>query len=229
MMMRHVFAAAFLTAPCAVQAQEFALPEGCTAYLTIQSVSCSVGHHFTCEGDAPGNQRRVDIGEDGLSYFGMIDSETQWLESTYLGTGHSEFLEDDPADPASITELLEIGANSFDFITNSDEVGPTRYVGADLLVGETVVIDGVELQRTEYVIRAENAAGETMWSSTGQEFISEEWRMFLSGVGRTEVGDEVFEDDGSPQEFILPGESGFLSRFPKYGCGITESSFEVLR
>lgn len=209
-------------------AQEFSLPEGCTAYLTVQSVACSVGHHFTCEGDPDGNQRRVDISDNGVTYFGMVDSETQWIESTYLTTGHSERLEDDPADRASLTELIEIGANSFDFVTLSDEVGETRYVGADLLTGETAVIDGVELIRTEYVIRAENADGEIIWTSTGNEFISPEWRMFLSGTGRTEVDGDIFEDDHTPREFIMPGEAGFLSRFPKYGCGVTESSFAPL-
>jgi len=209
-------------------AQEFSLPDGCEAFLTVQSVSCSVGHHFICEGDAPGQQRRVDIGPDGVTYFGLIDAETQWLESTFLTTGHSERLEDDPADPASFTELLEIGASSFDFVTLSDELGPTRYVGADLLTGETVTIDGVELLRTEYIIRAENAQGDIMWQATGNEYISPEWRMFLAGSGRTDVDGEIFEDDRSPQEFILPGEPGFLSRYPKYACGVTEGSYEVL-
>lgn len=211
-----------------VVAQEFTLPVGCTAYLTVQSVSCDVGHHFTCEGDAPGNQRRVSLNDDGVTYFGMIDAETQWVESSYLFTGHSERLGADPADPASFTELLEIGANSFDFITLSDEIGETRYVGADLLTGETVVIDGVELLQTEYIIRSENAAGEVIWSATGNEYISPEWRIFLAGAGRTELNGEIFEDDDSPAEFILPGEPGFLSRFPKYGCGVTESSFAPL-
>ena len=211
-----------------VAAQEFSLPEGCTAYLTVQSVACSVGHHFTCEGDPEGHQRRVDIGEDGVTYFGMIDSETQWIESTYLTTGHTERLEAIPADRASFTELLEIGANSFDFVTLSEELGETRYVGADILTGETVVIDGIELLRTEYIIRAENASGEVMWSASGNEYISPEWRMFLAGSGRTEVNGTVFEDDHSPQEFIFPDEAGFLSRFPKYNCGVTESSFAPL-
>ena len=114
-------------------AQEFSLPDGCEAYLTVQSMSCSVSHHFTCEGDAPGLQRRVEVGLDGVTFFGMIDSETQWMESTFVTSGHSERLEDDPADRASFTELLEIGASSFDFVTLADELGPARYVGADLL------------------------------------------------------------------------------------------------
>ncbi len=206
-------------------AQEFSLPEECTAYLTVQSVACSVGHHFTCEGDPEGHQRRVDIDEGGLTYFGEIDAETQWIASTFVTSGHSERLEENPADPASFTELLEIGASSFDFVTLSEELGPTRYVGADLLTGESVVIDGVELLRTQYIIRAENAAGEIMWEAEGNEYISPEWRMFLAGSGVTTVGEDVFEDDRSPREFIFPGEAGFLSRNPKYGCGVTESSW----
>lgn len=225
-MRKMIIALALMPAP--VLAQEFSLPDGCEAFLTVQSISCSVGHHFICEGDPEGHQRRVDIGPDGLTYFGMIDEETQWIESTFLTTGHSERLEEDPTDPASFTELLEIGASSFDFVTLSEELGPTRYVGADLLTGEEVTIDGVDLLRTEYIIRAENAAGDVIWSATGNEYIHPDWRMFLAGSGRTEVDGEVFEDDRSPQEFIFPGEPGFLTRFPKYACGVTEMSFEVI-
>ena len=62
-------------------AQEFGLPAGCTAYLTVQNRSCAVEHHFTCEGDADGTQRRVSLSEDGMTYMGQIDAETQWLQS----------------------------------------------------------------------------------------------------------------------------------------------------
>lgn len=205
----------------------YTLPEGCTAYMTMQSASCSVGHYFTCEGDEEGSQRRVEFDREGVSYVGQIDGETQWLISSYRDTGHTEVLEDDPADRASFTELLEEGISTYDFRTLSDEIGPMRYVGADILTGETVTIDGVELVQTEYTIRMEDPSGQVLFSTAGREFVSVEWRVFFGGVSTLMTEQGEVERDNSPVEFILPGEPGFLSSSPKYGCGATDSSWET--
>ena len=58
--MRHlVILLPFLTplpgAVFAQTAQTFSLPGGCTAYLTVQMSSCTVSHHFTCDGDPAGS------------------------------------------------------------------------------------------------------------------------------------------------------------------------------
>jgi hypothetical protein len=200
-------------------APTFALPTGCTAYVTVQMKSCSVSHHFTCEGDPEGLQRRVDLGEEGVSYFGAIDAETQWIESFHMFTGHSERLEDDPVDRASFTELTTNGADSYDFQTLSDEIGTTRYVGQDTLTGQTVTIDGVTLDETEYNITAYDSGGGMIWQSRGREYISREWRMFLSGQSTITTPDDEFDTDDSPMEFVFPDEPGFLAARPKFGCG----------
>ncbi len=205
----------------------FQPPAGCTAYVTIQSAACSVSHHFTCEGDPEGWQRRVDMDEQGITYFGAIDSETKWMESHHVLSAHSEFLEAAPADPASATELFADGEDAWDFITTSPEIGSTRYTGYDRLTGETVTIDGVTLDRTEYQLTATDAQGNELWRSTGNEYISRDWRMFLSGISSIAVGEEVEETDDTPEEFILPGERGFLSVSPKYGCGEVLSRLEA--
>ncbi|MDP5360196.1 MAG: hypothetical protein NWR52_08700, partial [Paracoccaceae bacterium] len=59
----------------------FSLPAGCDAYLTVQSESCQVDHHFTCQADPADYQRRVSLDETGLTYVGEIDGETQWISS----------------------------------------------------------------------------------------------------------------------------------------------------
>ncbi len=217
---------AALATPGAAQ-DTVSLPEGCTAYLTMQGASCSVSHYFTCEDDAAGTQRRVELDLDGVSYFGQIDAETQWLISTYRDTGHTETLEDDPADRASFTELLEEGISTFDFRTLSDELGPLRYVGVDQLTGESVTIDGVDLLATEYIIRVENDAGEVLFTSEGDEFISPEWRTFFGGISRLSGNGGEVVNDSTPIEFLMPGEPGFLTPQPKYGCGATESGWRA--
>lgn len=225
--MRLAIAAALILSPtlAAAQARTFSLPQGCTAYLTVQSKACQVSHHFTCEGDPEGLQRRVDLDEEGVSYIGAIDAEAQWMESFHVNAGYSERLGDNPADPASFSELTATNRDSYDFTMVSDQIGTTRFVGEDTLTGEVVTIDGVTLDRTAYQIRAIAEDGTELWRAEGNEFISREWRMFLSGVSRYSTPNGDFEDDNSPVEFIFPGDAGFLSANPKFGCGVVMSSW----
>lgn len=215
-----------IAAPAAAQ-DTFKLPEGCDAYVTIQSRECTVSHHFTCTGDLEGHQRRVDLGEEAVLYTGMIDAEAQWISSWFPNTAHGEVLEDSPADPASFSELLATGEDTYDFRTLSDEIGPTRYVGRDALTGATEVIDGVTLRQTEYAIVAYGPDGAEVWRSSGNEWVSEEWRMFLSGTSTIITPAETWDSDESPVEFIFPGEPGFLSANPKYDCGLMMSKLEI--
>lgn len=206
----------------------FQLPAGCTAYLTVQSRDCTVDHHFTCSEDAPGVQRRVSLDESGMTYLGSIDAETQWLESFHPLSSHAERLEDQPADRASFSGLLATGEDSYDFRTLSDEIGTTRYVGRDSLTGRTVTIDGITLDETAYEIEALDEAGDVLWSSRGNEYISRDWQMFLSGTSRISTPSDSYDRDGTPVEFIFPGEPGFQSINPKHGCGATLSSLPLL-
>lgn len=206
-------------APRGASTRLFQPPAGCTAYLTVQSRDCTVSHHFTCDADPDGWQRSVEMDEGGVSYFGAIDAETQWMESNRVLLGSRETLAPDPADPASFSELVATSRDSFDFVTLSDSYGETRYVGEDRLTGQTTEIDGVTLERTAFKMRALDAGGVEIYSAEGQQFISREWGMFLGGVSTNYVGGEVEELDNTPVEFVLPGEDGFLSATPKHGCG----------
>ncbi|MCK0120608.1 MAG: hypothetical protein ABJO29_16385 [Yoonia sp.] len=205
-------------------AEVFELPAGCDAYLTIQTEACSVDHIFTCEGDAEGHQRRISIGENGVTYAGEIDEETQWVESFHVGSGHVERLEAEPRDRASFSELVEMGIDTYDFMTESEEVGKTRYVGQDSLTGEQITIDGVVLDQTQYNITAYDEAGDVKWASEGNEYISQRFNMFLAGSSKVTTENGTFDNDDNPVEFIFPGEPGFLSANPKHGCGETLSS-----
>lgn len=219
-----------LVAPLGAQAEQvFNLPAGCTAYLTVQEVSCSVDHHFRCEGDPEGTQRRVSLDEDRMTYMGQIDAETQWLESYHPLSPHTETLAPKPVDPASFSDLIANNVDDYDFRTLSKEIGVTRYVGQDTLTGRTVTIDGVTLEETTFDIVAMSPEGTTLWSSKGREFINREWRMFLSGTGTITNSTETFERDNTPMEFIFPGEAGFLSTKPKYGCGALMSQAPELQ
>ena len=224
MIARPLITTLVLTAGPALAADTFALPQGCEAFVTIQSRSCSVEHHFTCAGDPEGVKRRVSLNEDGLTYVGSTDRNAQWLASFYPFTGHSEELEASPADPASLTDLLANGVDTYDFRTQSAEIGTTRYVGQDRLTGQVVTIDDVALQQTEYNITAFGPDGNELWSSQGNEFVNADWRTFIGGTGTVTVPDGPFDKDDRPVQFIYPGEAGFLSANPKFDCGAVLSS-----
>lgn len=201
----------------------FSMPEGCTAFLTVQSENCEVDHHFRCSFDPEGNQRRVSLDEEGMTYAGMIDRETQWIESFHVRGGHREMLEENPDEPASFSDLTSSGIDDYDFRTLSEQIGETRYVGQDTLTGREVTIDGVTLEETTYDLTAYDEQGNELWSSKGNEYISREWNMFLSGTGTITTPNGTFDRSSRPVEFIFPGEPGFLSANPKHGCGATIS------
>lgn len=229
--MRVAIALVLLAGPAFAQSgpDRFSLPAGCTAFVTIQNKSCEVEHHFTCTGDAAGMKRRVSLDEQGMTYAGQIDAEAQWIVSFHALAGITEMLEPDPVDRASLTELLATNLDTYDFRTLSAEVGETRYVGQDSLTGRQITIDGVTLDETAYQITAYDGSGTEVWSSEGNEFVSRDWRMFLSGTNTITTPDETFPMDGTPVEFIFPGDPGFLSSRPKYDCGLAISSADTFK
>lgn len=226
--MKQALALICLAVPATAQ-ETFSLPVGCDAYLTVQSASCQVEHYFACTDDPADFQRRVSLDEGGMTYAGVIDGEAQWINSFYARSGHSERLAPNPADPASLSELIATGVDTYDFETRSDQIGTTRYVGQDSLTGRQITIDDVTLDETAYEITGYNAAGDVLWESRGNEFISRNWRMFLSGTSRITTPNGTFDTDDRPVEFIYPGEPGFLSAQPKHGCGVAISSADTLK
>lgn len=216
-----------LLAASPIAAQQFTLPEGCEGYLTLQTKSCSVSHYFTCAEDQNGEQRRASLDEEGLTYVGRISSEAEWLESFHLRTGHTERMSSRSSDPMSMSELLANDIDTWDFVTESREIGDSQYVGFDRLTGESVEIDGVPLLRTEYALTAYDGDGNEIWKSEGAEYVSVEWRMFIGGTSSYITSDDRFDSDDTPVEFIFPGEPGYLSVNPKYGCGLQMSSFDA--
>jgi hypothetical protein len=212
--------AVFLLLPMSGAAQTpVTLPAGCDAYVTIQKRSCIVSHIFTCDADPEGHQRRVDYDETGMTYMGRIDSETQWIESFHASSDNTERLAPSPADPASFSELIETGVDSWDFQTTSDRYSVTAYRGFDRLTGQQITVDGITLDETEFEVTVTDGFGEFLWAVEGREYIHRDWRIFLSGVRTVTTVTDEYQTDGRPVEFIFPGEPGFLSAEPIHECG----------
>lgn len=190
-------------------------PEGCEAFMTVQSKQCRVSHYYRCSADAPGDQWRVDLDQNGPYFRSRIDSEAQWVESY---DPIQQILAPAPADPASFSELLASGLDTWDFgLLKADGTG-SRAVGHDRLTGRTIVIDGIALSETEVEFTEYDLAGNVTSRSRGNEYLHPEWRMFFAGPEEIEVDGQWLQSDGSPVSFIFPGEPGYLSTQPIYDC-----------
>jgi hypothetical protein len=215
-----------LAAPAA-SAQTFTPPQGCTGFLTVQARGCKVSNHYRCDGDAPGEQWRVDFDAEGPYFLSKIDFETQWVLSVDLMSGSEQTLSPNPADPASFSGLLATGTDTYDFGQTPDSGQPTRVRGFDTLTGRKVVIDGVELEETNFELRELQADGSLLHAGRGKEYIHRAWRLFFSGPSEWDGGDGYQPVDRSPVTFAQPGEAGFMAAKPEYDCDAQLASLRV--
>ena len=206
-------------------AGSFTPPEGCTTFMTVQSKGCRVSNHYTCEADPAGDQWRADYDQEGVYFLSRIDSEAQWVESIEIDPPSRQTLDPNPADPASFSDLLATGNDSYIFGLSKDTGDRTRVRGADRLTGKQVVIDGITLQQTEFNFTETDTSGNVLRRSRGNEYIHPEWRLFFSGPSQWDGGDGTYLPiDGSPVQFIFPGEPGFASTQPLFDCDAVMSS-----
>lgn len=216
---------AALAALCALpaSARPWAAPEGCEIHLTVQARACRVSNHFRCTQDPPGDQWRADFDQDGLFFLSRIDDEAQWVESVSAGGIFGDDLREEllpgAADPASLSELLATGADTYSFDLDRSDGLVSRVEGFDRLTGESVTIDGVTLLQTEFEFTQTDEDGIVIRRARGNEFVSDELRTFFAGPGEADLGDgEWLPIDGSPVRFIFPGDEGFATTEPAYEC-----------
>lgn len=221
-MIKHwmILTALAAATPAAAQ-QSFAAPEGCEALLTVQYKSCVMTNIWRCDADDPGDQWIALLTQGGVFSVQRVDDEFQWIEAFKL-TGNERLIT--PAmDPASLTDLFATQIDTWDF-TLETETGTERNVGFDMLTGETVLIDGEELLRTEYQGRTLDGDGNEIEASSGRQFVSEKHRLFFFGESWVD-GDPENVIDMSPVTFIYPGEPGFFAATPKYECNEIDAGF----
>ena len=225
--MRIFIIATMLLGATPALAGTWSAPEGCEAFMTVQSKACRVSHYYTCQGDAPGEQWRVDIDQEGPFFYSKIDAEAQWVESY---DPIKQTLDANPADPASFSELLASGLDTWDFTLSKADGSASRAAGYDRLTGKTVVIDGISLSQTEVEFTEYDRDGNVIRQSRGNEYAHPDWRLFFAGPGETDLGDgQWLPIDGSPVDFIFPEEEGFLASQPIYDCDALTAELPVWR
>jgi len=223
---RIIFTFFVLTGPSL--AAEFQTPDGCDAFLTVQNRGCEVSVYYRCSADPAGHQWREDFGINGKTYEALIDAEGRWLQSKSFASGVSKVLTGEEPDRASLSGLLSTGYDSMEFEQTDSEGVIHHYKGYDKLTGETAVIDNVPLKRTEFSFTETDDTGNFVRTVTGNEYVSDEFARFFGGRYVVEEADgERYPVDGSPMDFILPGETGFGSTIPLYECRDMMSSLET--
>lgn len=210
--------------PVVAGERTFVPPEGCEAHLTAQLNECRVEHHYTCA-DTGGDRFRIVYTEGGPNFLSRIDAEAQWLSSVSLPDGAvTETVR--PADaPLDVSALLARGEHPFDFVERWPNGRLVRATGWDRIVQRGVLVAGEVLHRTVFEVAfTDEADGTLIETYTGAEYVSERWHRFFSGKGTSVVGGVSSSFDRSPREFVEPGEEGFLTVTPKYGCGVLMSA-----
>ena len=229
-MRKFIILACLVTLASPTLADTWAVPEGCEAFMTVQAKQCRVSNHYRCAADPAGDQWRADFDQEGVFFFSRIDSEGQWVESFTLNPTVRQVLDPVRADSASFSELLATGIDTWDFGMTRDDGSASGARGYDRLTGKTVVIDGITLQETEVEFIESDVMGNTLRRARGKEYIHSDWRLFFAGPGETDLGDgQWLAIDGSPVEFIFPGEDGFLATQPKYDCDVLSAGLPIWR
>lgn len=231
----QILTAALIFAGCAtplaaqVVNDRFAVPEGCTAFLTVQSRSCLISHHWRCDADPEGTHWRATLDQDGAFYLNYADAEFRWLRAFNLRSGAVDTLIEPEDDPASMSALLETGRDTMAFSIRAETQGSVfqrDYTGFDALTGASVTIDGEVLLVTEFAYQWQAEAGPR--ETEGSQFVSARLGMFFGGIETvTTPSGDVFEGNYSPVEFAEPGEPGFLSTQPRYDCGDIMSAVDT--
>jgi hypothetical protein len=227
LMMQPASAFALLLIVTAVPATAgtFTPPESCEVFMTVQSRGCRVSNHFKCSADPAGDQWRADFDQEGIFFQSRINSEAEWVESLEFNPSTRQTLDPGAPDAASFSNLLASGTDTFEFGLSKDSGERTRVRGRDHLTGRSFTIDGITLQETEFDFAETDLDGNVLRQSRGNEYVHPDWRMFFSGPSEWDGGDgQPLPLDGSPVQFIFPGEPGFAATQPIFECDATVAS-----
>ena len=208
-------------------AGSFTPPEGCALKMTVQSRGCNVSNYYICQADNAGDQWRADFDQEGIFFQSKIDSETQWIESYEINPPVKQTLDPNPTDPASFSDLLATGMDSFAFGLSKDNGEKSNVRGFDRLTGQEVVIDGVTLKQTEFEMTETDLDGNVLRQARGREFISPDYRTFFSGSSEFWTGDAWLPLEGSPMSFDFEGDKGFGATQPIFDCDAVLSLNEL--
>ncbi len=210
-------------------ARGFTPPEGCQLFATVQNRACGVSLLWRCD-HAEGDFWEANFSDEGLESVVSYNRDYQWLDAAYTWDSSHEKYTPPAIDPISRSDLIGTGLDTYDFImrrSTPDRRYDIRIIGADMLTGATRTIDGYELEEVQTRIEILDDEGFTEYASQGTQYYSRDLGLFFIGT------EEVFGPEGStfwddaPRDIILPGEPGFGTTRPFYGCNPQDAAFPL--
>jgi len=211
-------------------AQPTSPPAGCEGFLTVQTRACTVSHYWRCDSAPEGTTWEIAYDENGPVSLHTYDRDFQWLDAFYFTTGTTERLYEPGPDPISLTELLETGVDTYDFTTleqTGSEMAKLNTVGRDEALGGTEVIDGVTLHTYRVQSETRDEDGNIVFAAEGKQYVLKEERLFMLGQESYFDGEQHWQEDNTPREFIFPGEPGFEDFEPRYGCNALQAGLTL--
>ncbi|MCB1388857.1 MAG: hypothetical protein KDK12_06905 [Rhodobacteraceae bacterium] len=207
----------------------FTPPDGCTAFLTVQSNSCRVTHYYGCN-SAAGDVWAAYFNAQGLQSIVHEDAETARISQTNETTGAVFTTLPDAADPASLTTLLATGSDEWTYDQDIGDGLQVRHSGVDQLTGERVTIDGEELQlvSSSYQTRA-MPEDVVLVTGTATQMILGRLRLALQATEHRTSTSSDWTRDTTPVQFLFPGDQGFLSNLPITGCDAQLGALPIRR
>lgn len=212
-------------------ASDFTPPQGCEAFLTVQSRGCSVSVMWRCDLAPDGDFSEASYGPDGLETLVSYTASYQWIDTVYTWDQSREEFLPPAADPIDVAGLIKTGIDTYEFSMRRSEPDRTyeiRVTGADELTGATSEIDGYTLDHVHTRLEIADDEGNVEYSSDGIQYFSRALGQFFLGTETVQFEDgERGEFDTTPVDIIEPGEPGFGSTVPLYDCTATDAALRA--
>ena len=202
-------------------AEDFAVPEGCSPILSVQSQACEVNLIWTCDLAPAGDKWDAYFDLDGLQSIVNYSDRYAWLESRYFWDNSTEVPYGEPVDAISLPTLLLKNVDTYDFQLQRTDDSGTRILhvtGKDYLTGNEITIDGKLLQEVIFDVTITEADGSLFYKDSGVQYYYPEKAVFLSGLGTWSDPQGGGDYDSTPAQISLPGEPGFADTTPRFGC-----------
>ena len=125
-----------------LRAEVYRAPVGCEAFLTVQMRSCGASLYWRCY-ENPEITWELHADSEGPFSLSVFDSEFQWLDTLIYLDGTRERLLAPAPDPASLSELLETGIDTYEFVV-ADVERSSRFYRQMMDVPEVARLDARE-------------------------------------------------------------------------------------
>ena len=196
-------------------------PAQCTAQLTVQMRGCRVDHIYTC----PDDQVWTESYEAAEQLVTLTTSDGDLIWQGSKGEG---VLATNSKPAFSIHRAMTDGAYSFSIPLEFHIMGGTQVTdshGTVTPLPGTVTISGLIFHRFDVYQEAQLKPPGPLLTTHDVNYYDPDLGFVIFGESKTTAGDTKQDYNWVPVVITKPGEKGFLSPEPAYGCGELSLNF----